>query len=241
MLYGTLSLDWDLRDIVVIFDIIKIIRTMKEKLLSYSEMEVYSGTSISDESRFNETLARFDELNAEDPNKLLIEGGEMAKELFFAHALFNKTLDLAPDASESLLLAARSQHLCRWKLSRSEYPEGRVGYLKWRQKLKELHAEWAADVLDEKGYPSEMLDLVKTLNLKENIKSNPDCQILEDALCIVFLEYQYEALAEKYEDDKVVSIVQKTLKKMGPLGIEQAHEMTFSERPQKLLVQAVEG
>ena len=41
-------------------------------------------------------------------------------------------------------------------------------------------------VLLESGYDSEMIDAVAVINLKWGLKSNPDVQQIEDALCLSF-------------------------------------------------------
>ena len=47
---------------------------------------------------------------------------------------------MAPAPSEPLRIAARGQHIERWRSPRKSYPDGRGGYLKWRQDAKEMHA-----------------------------------------------------------------------------------------------------
>ncbi|MSU41217.1 MAG: DUF4202 domain-containing protein, partial [Pedosphaera sp.] len=106
-------------------------------------------------------------------------------------------LRLQPDASESLRLAARCQHLCRWESPRSRYPMDRVGYLKWRAELKKFHAEKSGQILREVGYDEELAGQVQALNLKKNSPADPDSRIIEDALCLVFLQFQLTDLAAK--------------------------------------------
>ena len=58
---------------------------------------------------------------------------------------------LDPEASDALRLAARAHHLRRWALPRSDYPEGRAGYLRWRRAQRERHARDLAAILDGAG------------------------------------------------------------------------------------------
>src|SRR5438128_1907454 len=88
----------------------------------------------------------------------------------FARALVR----LAPDASEALLLAARSQHVCRWLIPRDNFPMTRAGYLKWRAELKTLHSRKSAEILKALDYPDDVIAAVQTLNLKRNFPENPD-------------------------------------------------------------------
>ena len=46
----------------------------------------------------------------------------------------------------------------------------------------------------------------------------PETQVLEDALCLVFLESQFAELSEKTEQAKFIEIIQKTWKKMSSKG-----------------------
>ena len=134
---------------------------------------------------FERAVARFDEENARDPNR---EGGE-ARELVYARRLAAWVARLAPDASEALQLAARCQHICRWMIPRASQPMTRAGYLRWRAELKEFHAAKAGKILHEAGYDEAMRLRVRDLNLKKNFPYDPEGQVLEDALCLVFLNF----------------------------------------------------
>jgi len=50
---------------------------------------------------------------------------------------------LAPDASEELLSPPAPAHPAL-DVPRSSYPDGRNGYLRWREDLKKFHAETLA-------------------------------------------------------------------------------------------------
>ena len=107
---------------------------------------------VSDSARFREAVRRFDELNAADPNHEIIEGRRQSHELLQAQRLCRWVMTLAPDASEVLRLAARSQHLCRWEIPRASYELTRAGYHQWRTELKKFHAEKSGSVLRSSGY-----------------------------------------------------------------------------------------
>lgn len=78
----------------------------------------------------------FDKYNQRDPGSFSWEGINYPSEYFYAMQLYNWVRKLAPQASEVLLLASRSQHIGRWKIPRNSYPDGKSGYLKWRTDLK---------------------------------------------------------------------------------------------------------
>src|SRR5438876_6100686 len=122
----------------------------------------------SEGNRFEAALRRFDEENSRDPNTVEINGLKHPRERVYAEWLTDWVLRLSPEASEELRLAARCQHLCRWMIPRDSYPMTRVGYLKWREALKNFHAQKAGDVLRELGYPDTIIARVQSLNLKKN-------------------------------------------------------------------------
>jgi hypothetical protein len=188
---------------------------------------------------FEEAIARFNAVNAEDPTSIEVGGEPRPKELVAAERLETWVKKVAPEAGEALLLASRCQHLKRFAFPRSEYPEGRVGYLKWRKELSRKHADLACEVLAEAGVAEALIAQVRTINLKEGIKANPDTQAMEDALCLSFLAHDFAAFAAKYDDDKVVDIVQKTWRKMSERGHELALSLPFDERSQKLIERAL--
>ena len=123
---------------------------------------------------------------------------------------------LAPGASEELRLAARAQHICRWMIPRESYPAGRIGYLKWREELKHFHAQKAGEILRAVGYDDATISRVQDLIHKRNFPRNPDGVVLEDALCLLFLETQFAETTAKTGDEKMVGILQKTWRKMTP-------------------------
>ena len=90
--------------------------------------------------RFLQAWRRFDEENGRDPNLVVVDGVAHPQELLYAERLTDWVLRLNPEASEQLLLAARSQHICRWTIPRHTYEMTRVGYLRWRSDLKQFHA-----------------------------------------------------------------------------------------------------
>ena len=189
-------------------------------------------------ARFQQVLRRFDDENARDPNLVVIDGTAQPHELIYAQRLVDWVLRLCPDASEALQLAARSQHICRWLIPRNSYPMTRAGYLRWREELKRFHAQKSTEILREAGYSEEMIARVRDLNLKKNLGEDPDCQVLEDALCLVTLQHQLGELIDKTEPDKMVTILQKTWKKMSSAAREKAIGLSFSDRERELITKA---
>jgi len=192
-------------------------------------------------ARFEAAIRRFDEENSRDPNTEVVDGVTQPRELVYAHWLTDWVLKLCPEASEALRLAARCQHLCRWTIPRDSHPMTRAGYLQWREALKRFHAQKAGEILRETGYPTEMIHRVQALNLKKNFPGDAECRVLEDALCLVFLEHQFAALAARTPEEKIISAVQKTWRKMTPLGQAEAMKLPFGPSERALLERALTG
>jgi hypothetical protein len=191
------------------------------------------------QEQFQQALARFDEENSRDPNHELIGGVKQPRELTYAQWLTDWVLRLNPSASEELRLAARCQHLRRWEVPRNSYPMARVGYLQWREGLKKFHAQKAGEILQEVGYSVEMITRVQSLNLKKDFPKDPETRVLEDALCLVFLEHQFADLAAKTAEDKIINAVQKTWKKMTEQARAEALKLSYSEKDKKLIEKAL--
>ena len=193
----------------------------------------------ADSERFKRALARFDEENSGDPNREVVNGVEQPRELVYSRWLTDWVLRLCPDALEELRLAARCQHLRRWEVPRNSYPMTRIGYLQWREGLKKFHAQKAGEILKEVGYPEEIIKRVQNLNLKKDFPKDPETRVLEDALCLVFLEHQFAELAAKTAEDKILSAVQKTWKKMTEQARAKALELPLGEKEKKLIEKAL--
>jgi len=192
-----------------------------------------------DPKRFQAALRRFDEENSHDPNTERVEGAEHPREIIYAQWLTDWVLKLCPEASEELRLAARCQHICRWVIPRNSYPMTRPGYLQWREALKKFHAQKAGEILREVGYPDDLIGRVQALNLKQNFPGDPESRVLEDALCLVFLEHQFGDLAGKTSEDKMIDALQKAWKKMTPAAQALATKLSYTPDEKALLERAL--
>ncbi|HEX5398169.1 MAG TPA: DUF4202 domain-containing protein [Verrucomicrobiae bacterium] len=190
-----------------------------------------------DQDKFETALRRFDAENARDPNR---EDGQ-PRELLYAQRLTEWVLRLCPDASEELRLAARCQHLCRWEIPRASYPMNRAGYLKWRADLKTFHAQKAGDILGECGYDETAIHRVQDLNLKKHFPDNSETRVLEDALCLVFLQFQFADLAARSDDDKMVNALRKSWQKMTDAARAEALKLNLGQHEKSLLNRALNG
>lgn len=164
--------------------------------------------------RLASALAAIDAANAEDPYRIVVRGVERPKELGHAELATEWLARLRPDADEALTLAVRAHHIRRWAIRRDAYPEGRAGYLRWRTALKGLHAAEVGRILEELDYDRATIDRVQDIVRKRGLGADPDVQVLEDVLCLVFLETQLHDLAAKLAPTHLLDVVRKTLPKM---------------------------
>jgi hypothetical protein len=169
--------------------------------------------------RLARAFARIDAAHAEDPEK---DAAGEPRELVYARRMSAWLAKQAPQASEALQLAVRCQHLRRWAIRRSDYPEGKVGYLRWRKEESLAHASLAGEILLHSGYDSDTVARVQSLVKKERIKHDPEAQTLEDVTCLVFLEHEFAPFAAKHPGEKVIDILRKTWPKMSAQGQQAA-------------------
>ena len=203
-------------------------------LISIFDVRIYN---LRVNERFNETIRRFDEENARDPNQ---ENGR-PRELLYAERLADWVLKLSPNAGEALRLAARCQHIRRWESPRENYPMTRAGYLKWKAELKKFHAEKSGIILREVGYDDATIHRVQDLNLKKGFPADAECRVLEDALCLVFLEFQFAALAAKSDDEKMINALKKSWEKMTEAARAEALKLNYGEREKSLIGRALQA
>jgi hypothetical protein len=181
-------------------------------------------------ARYAAACAAVDRANAEDPR---------GREAGYGERMTSWARRLAPAASEELLLAARAQHVRRWSIPRTDFPEGRAGYLAWRERLKKLHAETAAAILKDAGYDEASTSKVRSLILRKEKAADPEGQVLEDAACLVFLETEFADFGAKTDEAKMIDILRKTWAKMSPAGREAALKIPVGAREAALLKKAL--
>ncbi len=189
--------------------------------------------------KFQKAIELFDAYNQRDPNLIFHEGTRVAQEYFHATKRTEWVKRLESNPSEALLLAAHGQHIGRWAIARSSYPSGRLGYLKWRSDLGKYHAMIVSEILTQVGYEAAEIENVTQIVLKQKIKQNKEVQTIEDALCLLFLQYQYDELIEKHSEEKIISILRKTWAKMSPNGRDYAVRLSLSPKGRGLLEKAL--
>jgi hypothetical protein len=109
----------------------------------------------------------------------------------------------------------------------------------------DFHADVAAAILREVGYEEAPIARVRSLLRKERLKRDPETQLLEDVIGLVFLEHYLGAFVADhpdYDEAKFADILRKTWLKMSPSGREAA--LAVARIPEGLkpaVVRAVAG
>lgn len=172
--------------------------------------------------QFLRAVAAIDAANADDPFELVVDGVSGPKELAHARLMTEWVLRLDPAADDLALLAARAHHLRRWELPRSDFPEGRSGYLRWRAAQKVRHADAVSGILAEHGYAADEIERVAAIVRKQGLGRDPVVQTHEDALCLVFLQTQFVPVRAQLGDDKTIEVLAKTIPKMSGRAVDEA-------------------
>jgi hypothetical protein len=198
--------------------------------------------------------AELDDMTAETQARALIDAAHAADptratdgraaELAYADSMEKWAVRLDPAAPPLLRLAARCQHLERWRVPRTTFPEGKAGYLAWRKSLYGQQAARARELLLAAGVPAAGADEVAVWVSKTDLRKNAGTQALEDAACLVFLETELEKFAAQHADyprEKFTDILGKTWRKMSPRARELALGLDLPPAFAALVREAVAG
>lgn len=189
--------------------------------------------------QLRQAFAAFDLYNSKDPNTETYNGVTYPKEVLYGQRMTAKLNAYAPHASTALQLAARCQHIGRWEIARNSYPMDKKGYLQWRSAEKMHQAKIAEQILHEHQFDQDTIEKVKFLLLKKELTTNEETKTLEDVICLVFIEFYLDDFAAPHDDDKVIDILKKTIKKMTPRALEEASKIKVSERMGRLIGMSV--
>ena len=184
-------------------------------------------------------LAAIDNINKDDPNTSCFEQIEQPKELLYGQLMTQCLNKHWPQANELLQIAVRAQHIKRWHIQRSEFPQGKQGYLAWRKALGIFHAQTAKELMLNHGYNETDSENTAAIIRKEKLKKNTDSQTLEDVACLVFLQYYFDDFAKKHTEEKIIRILQLTWRKMSSQGQEIALSLTLPEHLAVLINKAL--
>jgi hypothetical protein len=193
------------------------------------------------ETPYAKTLAALDALHAQDPRSVEVAGEAVPRELWHAGRMSAWLERLHEHPDELVRLAVRGQHLQRWQVPRSDYPEGRVGYLTWRRDQGQRAGETTAGLMREAGYGEQETEAVARMIRKQGLGREPGSQAVEDCACLVFLENYFADFSKQIDHDHLIRIVQKTWQKMSPQAHSLALGLPMSDEARGLVEEALAG
>ncbi len=178
-----------------------------------------------DPPNLERAISQFDSIHREDPEIVIWNGSEVPRACLYHERLNHWVEHLDQNASEALRLAAHCQHLRRWAIPRRGYPEGLKGYRRWRIELSDFHVQKASSILIAVGYDDAMISRVRDFLTKRNLKRDPEMQLFEDAICLVFFETELTDFSGQQNRDKLIRILRKVWKKMSENGRKVAQQI----------------
>ncbi len=169
----------------------------------------------------------------------MLSGEELPKELLYSRRMSDWLDRLEPNASDVIRLAAHGQHICRWTIPPNHFPMDRPGYHRWRSTCQQMHANKLGEILREIGYDELTVSRVQSLVRKERLKLDPESQLLEDVICLVFLENYFADFSRQHDEVKLIDIVRKTWKKMSLRGQQAALGLPLSAESKAIVEKAL--
>ncbi len=197
---------------------------------------------LSAAAEFASAVAAIDAANAADPGAVAVRGaGPRPLALVHGELADEWVVRLhGDDVSPLWRLAARAHHLRRWELPRSQYPEGKAGYHRWKRDQRARHAADVGALLSEHGFTAEEIALVQALVQREGLAAgNAGAQAVEDAACLVFIETQLASVAQQLERDHLIDVIRKTARKMSPAALGAVASIPLGAAEQQLLADAL--
>lgn len=185
------------------------------------------------------TLAAIDAANVDDPDTVEVDGERRSLQVELGRRATGWVDRLDPAATPAQRLAARAHHLRRWERPRSDYPDGRAGYLRWRRDAKVRHAEDLVALLRSEGWDDATVERAAALVRKEGLGRDPQAQVHEDAVCLAFLEVQLDDATVLMGEDKTVEVLRRTARKMSAEALALAATLPYSSRGRALLERAL--
>ena len=188
--------------------------------------------------RLTAAFAAIDAANEADPTVVTVRGEDLPLALAHGRLASGWVLRLVAAPDDALLIATRAHHLRRWEVPRSDYPEGRPAYLRWRKDQKARHARDVATLLEPLGYSADEIARTQALIRREGLGVDADAQAVEDAACLVFIETQLSAMVPRFERQHYLDVIRKTARKMSPQGLAAVSGIPLDETAQALLAEA---
>ena len=91
------------------------------------------------------------------------------------------------------------------------------------------------ELMAASGYRSEDIERVWSLIKKKQLKVDADAQMLEDVICVAFLEHNLPSFMTQVDEEKLAGILAKTWKRMSEHGHKYALQLQLPQGVAELL------
>jgi len=186
-------------------------------------------------ARFAHAIAAVDAANADDPQVVEVQGQRLPAALVHGQRMSATLARLDRDPSECLRVAARGQHIERWKVPRRTYPAGRAGYLDWRRHQRRFQTERLGEIMAAAGYGADDIAQVGGLIRKERLGRDGEAQTLEDVIYVVFFEHYLKGFVARVEEDKLADILARAWRRMSEHGQRHVRRLALPPNVPRLL------
>ncbi|ALS34669.1 hypothetical protein PTRA_b0144 [Pseudoalteromonas translucida KMM 520] len=173
--------------------------------------------SAPDKTMLNQVITLIDQANRQDPNTEIYNAQSLPKESLYATRMSEMLARFNPNADELMQIAVRGQHIERWQSPRSNFAMNKQGYHQWRSALYIFHASRVIELMQQVGFNEAQQQRVYAAVAKQDIKRNPDSQLVEDVASLVFIEHYMLAFTSTkpdYDEQKWLGIIRRTWQKM---------------------------
>ena len=173
--------------------------------------------SAPNKTMLNQVITLIDQANSQDPNTEIYNAQSLPKESLYATRMSEMLARFNPNADELMQIAVRGQHIERWQSPRSNFAMNKQGYHQWRSALYIFHASRVIELMQQVGFNEAQQQRVYAAVAKQDIKRNPDSQLVEDIASLVFIEHYMLAFTSTkpdYDEQKWLGIIRRTWQKM---------------------------
>ena len=136
--------------------------------------------SAPNKTMLNQVITLIDQANSQDPNTEIYNTQSLPKESLYATRMSEMLARFNPNADELMQIAVRGQHIERWQSPRSNFAMNKQGYHQWRSALYIFHASRVIELMQQVGFNEAQQQRVYAAVAKQDIKRNPDSQLVED-------------------------------------------------------------
>ncbi len=193
---------------------------------------------ITDE-QYKIASGKIDNAHSGDISSVTENGIELPCELLYSMRMVQVLELFNPGSTYVLKLAVQCQHLQRWGIPRADFPFDRRGYHEWRRVVMDYQLNITSLILTETGINEADILLVSDTLKNQGNKSHIEAQIIMDIACLVFLKWYMEPFASKHQNEKVMDIMKKTIRKMSQEAVTIIPKLDLPESAQLILNMAI--